>query len=308
MMMTGFPIRVVGVAGDKSHMPMAERTPRAPAFLQLARWFHVAVRAARKHWVLSLMIGAILLAALGSLAVGRKVESWTATSTIAIGTMPTLQSILGLAGAGVEPVESARDLVTRIGAVQFQSTVLADARKALPDSRGAFGGASLRGIVVGDSSIRLEASSASKEEAATLLQQAVLAIQAAHQRLFEPRMELLHSVRARLQDARVLLNDALRKSSMDLAPARPDGGSFGAAFVESPGASVDRMLNVDTRIALLAYIERTVKMTGPQDGSSPATEGPREVNLVQRAILAGLGILLFVGLLTFFLRRPARLG
>ncbi|WP_440641597.1 hypothetical protein ACSHT2_11095 [Bradyrhizobium sp. PUT101] len=254
------------------------------------------------------MIGAILLAALGSLAVGRKVESWTATSTIAIGTMPTLESILGLAGAAVEPVESARDLVTRIGAVQFQRTVLADARKALPDSRGAFGGASLRGIVIGDSSIRLEASSASKEGAATMLQQAVLAIQAAHQRLFEPRIELLRSVRARLQDARALLNDALRKGRMDFTPARPDGISTGAVFVESPGASVDRMLNIDTRIALLAYIERTVRMTGPQDGLSPATEGPREVNLVQRAILAGLGILLFVGLLSFFLRRPARLG
>lgn len=205
-------------------------------------------------------------------------------------------------------MESARDLVTRIGAVQFQSTVLADARKALPDSRGAFGGASLRGIVIDDSSIRLEASSASKEEAATLLQQGILAIQAAHKRLFEPRMELFHSVRARLQDARAQLNDAFRKGSMDFTPARPEGGSIGVAFMESPGASVDRILNVDTRIALLAYIERTVKMTGPQDGSSPATEGPREVNLVQRAILAGLGILLFIGLLTYFLRRPARLG
>lgn len=119
-------------------------------------------------------------------------------------------------------------------------------------------------------------------------------------------MELLHSLRARLQDARALLNDALKK--MDFTPVRPDGISIGPALVESPGASVDRMLNIDTRIVLLAYLERTVRMTGPQDGSSPATEGPREVNLVQRAILAGLGILLFVSLLTFFLRRPARLG
>ncbi|TQF32828.1 hypothetical protein UNPA324_27090 [Bradyrhizobium sp. UNPA324] len=293
--------------GIENYMPMAERTPRAPAFLQLARWFHVAVRAVRIHWVLSLVIGAILLAALGSLAVGRKVQSWTATSTIAIGTMPTLESILGLAGAAIEPVENARDLVTRIGALQFESTVLAEAQKALPDSRGAFAGASLRGIVIGDSSIRLEASSASKEEAVTLLRQAVLAIQAAHQRLSEPRMELLRSVRARLQEARALLDDALKKSKMDITPARPDGIFTGPVFTESPGASVDRMLNVDTRIALLAYLERTVRTTGLQDGSSPATEGPREVNLVQRAILAGLGMLLFISLLTFVLRRPARL-
>jgi len=304
--MIGFPKHVVGGAGDKNHMPMAERTPRAP--LQLARWFHVAAIAVRTHWVLSLVIGAILLAALGSLAVGRKVESWTATSTIAIGTVPTLDGIRGLAGAAVEPLESTRDLVTRIGAVQFQNTVLADARKALPDSRGAFAGASLRGVVVGDSSIRLEASSASKEEALTLLRQAVSAIQAVHQRLFEPRMELLHSVLARLQDAKVLLDDALKKRKTDFTPARPDGIATGPAFVESPGTSVEMMLNVDTRIALLAYLERTARMTGPQDGSSPVVEGPREINLVQRAILAGLGILFFVSLLTFFLRRPARLG
>jgi len=287
---------------------MAERTSRAPEFLQLARWFHIAAIAVRTHWVLSLVIGAILLAALGSLAVGRKVESWTATSTIAIGKVPTLEGILGLAGAAVEPIESTRDLVTRIGAVQFQSAVLSDARKALPDSRGAFAGASLRGIVDGDSSIYLEASCASKEEAVILLRQAVLAIQAAHQRLFDPRMELLHSVRARLQDAKVLLDDALKKSKTDFTPARPDGIATGPAFAESPGASVERMLNVDTRIALLAYLERAVRMTGPRDGLSPVMEGPREVNLVQRAILAGLGILFFVSLLTFFLRRPARLG
>ncbi|RXH40054.1 hypothetical protein XH94_15020 [Bradyrhizobium zhanjiangense] len=287
-------------------MPMDERTPQASAFLPLARWSDVAVQAVRTHWVLSLVIGAMLLAALGSLAVGRKVESWTATSTIAIGTMPSLESILGLPGTPIERVESARDLVTRIGAIQFQNNVLADARKALHDPQGAFAGASVRGVVMDDSSIRLEASSASKEEALTLLQQTILAIQAAHQRLFEPRMELLRSVRASLQDARVRLNDSLKKGDTDFAPARSDGTFAGPVIVASPGASVDRMLNVDTRIALLAYLERTGRMTASQDELSPATDGPRQVNLVRRAILAGLGMVLFISLLTFFLRRSAR--
>ncbi|RXG97718.1 hypothetical protein EAS62_08090 [Bradyrhizobium zhanjiangense] len=287
-------------------MPMDERTPQASVFLPLARWSDVAVQAVRTHWVLSLVIGAMLLAALGSLAVGRKVESWTATSTIAIGTMPSLESILGLPGTPIERVESARDLVTRIGAIQFQNNVLVDARKALHDPQGAFAGASVRGVVMDDSSIRLEASSASKEEALTLLQQTILAIQAAHQRLFEPRMELLRSVRASLQDARVRLNDSIKKGDTDFAPARSDGTFAGPVIVASPGASVDRMLNVDTRIALLAYLERTGRMTASQDELSPATDGPRQVNLVRRAILAGLGMVLFISLLTFFLRRSAR--
>ncbi|WP_164934515.1 hypothetical protein [Bradyrhizobium zhanjiangense] len=285
---------------------MDERTPQASVFLPLARWSDVAVQAVRTHWVLSLVIGAMLLAALGSLAVGRKVESWTATSTIAIGTMPSLESILGLPGTPIERVESARDLVTRIGAIQFQNNVLVDARKALHDPQGAFAGASVRGVVMDDSSIRLEASSASKEEALTLLQQTILAIQAAHQRLFEPRMELLRSVRASLQDARVRLNDSIKKGDTDFAPARSDGTFAGPVIVASPGASVDRMLNVDTRIALLAYLERTGRMTASQDELSPATDGPRQVNLVRRAILAGLGMVLFISLLTFFLRRSAR--
>ncbi|MCK1681004.1 hypothetical protein IVA87_16685 [Bradyrhizobium sp. 147] len=287
-------------------MPMVERTPQASAFLPLARWSDVAAQAVRRHWILSLVIGAILLAALGSLAVGRKVESWTATTSIAIGTMPSFDGILGLSGVPVERVENARDLVARIGAIQFQDNVLADARKALRDTRGSFAGASLRGIVVDDSSIRLEASSASKEEALTLLQQAILAIQAAHQKLFEPRMELLRSVRASLQDARARLNDTLKKGDMEFAPARSDGTFAGPVFVASPGASVDRMLNIDTRIAVLAYLERTGRMTASQDEASPATEGPRQVNLVRKAILAGLGMVLFIGLLTFFLRRSAR--
>jgi hypothetical protein len=281
-------------------MPMVERTPQAAVLF--------AIRMVRRHWVLSLAIGAMLLAAPGSLGVGRKVESWTATATVAIGTMPSVEGILGQPGPPVERVESARDLVVRIGESQFQDNVLADARKALNDPRAAFAGASLRGIVIDDNAIRLEASSASKEEALTLLQQTVLAIQAAHQKRFEPRMELLRSVRASLQDARGRLSDSLKKGDMYVTPSRPDGTPAGPILMASPGGSVDGILNVDTRIALLAYTERTARMTGLQNGYSPATQGPREVNLVQRAILAGLGMVLFIGLLTFFLKRPARVG
>ena len=281
-------------------MPMVERTPQAAVLF--------AIRMVRRHWVLSLAIGAMLLAALGSLGVGRKVESWTATATVAIGTMPSVEGILGQPGPPVERVESARDLVVRIGESQFQDNVLADARKALNDPRGAFAGASLRGIVLDDNAIRLEASSASKEEALTLLQQTVLAIQAAHQKRFEPRMELLRSVRASLQDARGRLSETLKKGDIYVTPSRPDGTPAGPILMASPGGSVDGLLNVDTRIALLAYTERTARMTGLQNGYSPATQGPREVNLVQRAILAGLGMVLFIALLTFFLKRPARVG
>lgn len=49
------------------------RTPRAMACL---------AEQGEEHWVLSLVIGPILLAAPGSLSLGRKVESWTAASTI----------------------------------------------------------------------------------------------------------------------------------------------------------------------------------------------------------------------------------
>ncbi|MBR0959973.1 hypothetical protein [Bradyrhizobium japonicum] len=289
-------------------MPMVERTLQAAVLSRLARWTDVAIRTVRRHWVLSIVIGAMLLAALGSLGVGRKVESWTATATVAIGTLPSVEGILGQPGPPVERVESARDLVVRIGESQFQDNVLADARKALHDPHGAFAGASLRGIVIDDTAIRLEASSASKEEALTLLQQTVLAIQAAHQKRFEPRMELLRSVLASLQDARGRLGDSLKKGDMYVTASRPDGTPAGLTLMASPGGSVDGILNVDTRIALLAYIERTTRMTGPQNGYSPATQGPREVNLVQRAILAGLGIVLFIGLLTFLLKRSARVG
>lgn len=289
-------------------MPMVERTPQAAVLSRLARWIDVAIRTVRRHWVLSLAIGAMLLAALGSLGVGRKVESWTATATVAIGTMPSVEGILGQPGPPVERVESARDLVGRIGESQFQDNVLDDARKALHDPRGAFAGASLRGIVMDDTAIRLEASSASKEEALTLLQQTVLAIQAAHQKRFEPRMDLLRSVRASLEDARSRLNDSLKKGDIYVTPSRPDGTPAGPTLMASAGASVDGILKVDTRIALLAYSERTATMTGLRNGSSPATQGPREVNLVQRAILAGLGMVLFIGLLTFLLKRSARVG
>lgn len=289
-------------------MLMVERTPHASVLSRLVGWTGDAVRMVGRHWVLSLAIGAMLLAALGSLGIGSKVESWTATATLAIGTLPSVEGILGQPGTPIEPVESARELVVRIGEIQFQDNVLANARKALHDPRGTFAGASLRGIVIDETAIRLEASSTSKEEALTLLQQAVLAIQAAHQQLFEPRMELLRSVRASLLDARGRLSDSLKKGDMYLTPSRPDGTLASPTLMASPGGSVDGILNVDTRIALLAYSERTARMTGLQNGFSPATQGPREVNLVQRAVLAGLGIALFIGLLTLLLKRPARVG
>lgn len=287
---------------------MVERAPQASIRPQLARWSDVVIGAVRRHWVLSLALGAMLLVALASVNVGRKVESWTASATIALGTMPSLEGILGRSAATFERVESARELVARIGGIQFQDRVLVDARKALHDRQGAFAGASLRGIVIDDSIIRLEASSASKEEALILLQQGVAAIQAAHQRLLEPRMELLRSVRDSLQEARARLTDSLKKADVYVTPARPDGTSVGPALAASPADSIDKILNFETRIALLAYSERSTKMTGLQDGSTPVTEGPREVNLVQRAILAGLGIVLFIGLLTFLLKRSARVG
>ena len=121
-------------------------------------------------------------------------------------------------------------------------------------------------------------------------------------------MDLLRSVRASLQDARNRLSDSLEKGDVYVTPSRPDGTPAGPTLMASPRGSVDGILNVDTRIALLAYSERTARMTGLQNGSLPATQGPREVNLVQRAVLAGLGIVLFICLLTFLLKRSARLG
>jgi hypothetical protein len=231
------------------------------------------------------------------------VESWTATATIVIGTMPTLEGILGLSGAPAEPLEGAHELVTRIGAIQFQHAVFADARKARRERPGAFTGASLRGIIVDNSLVRLEASSASKEEALTLLQQSMLAIQAAHRKFFEPRMELLRSVRAGLENAKTLLNKSFEKGDSNPVPVRPAGASTGLEVVTSPGALVDKMMNVDTRIAFLNYLERTGRMTASQDEFPPVVEGPREVNLVQRSVWAGLGMLLFIGLLTLLLKR-----
>jgi hypothetical protein len=246
---------------------------------------------------------------MGSLGVGQKVESWNAVSTIEIGTVPTIEGIrTGTAAAMFEPVESARDLAARISTPEFQDAALADAQKALHDSRSSFAGASLRSVVLNPSSIRLEASAGSKDVAVTLLEKAIPAIQAAHQGLFESRLELLRSVRGSLQEGRALLVERLQKSNAELPKPLPDTTAAGVAPLLVPGNEVERIVDFDVRITMLNYIERTVAQTHPQGGSAPAIEGPRDVNLVQKAILAGLGLLFFAVVLTFVLRRPAQRG
>lgn len=289
-------------------MRMAARAPQTQLFLPIARRLLDVVRSAGGRWVPLLLIGVILLAGLGSFGIGQKVESWNAVSTIEIGTLPTIQSIRMGDSATLEPVENPRDLAARISAPQFQDAVFGDAQKALQDARSSFAGASLRAVVLSPLSIRLEASAGSKDVATALLQKAIAAIQVAHQGLFESRLELLRSVRSTLQEGKALLGEKSQNNNPDLPKSVPDTTAAVIASLMGRGKEVETIVDLDVRIAMLNYVERTMAQTRPQAGSAPSIEGPRNVNLVQRAILAGLGLLFFAVVLTFLLRRPAQSG
>jgi hypothetical protein len=298
------------ILGEMQH---GESAPRPAGFINLI------LQTGRRYWPIGLIFAAIAVAALATYDIGRKVESWTAASTIVIGTLPTLDGVINSSTAVIAPIEGARDLVARIGNPQFQSSVISAAQKELENSRSLVAQGVVRGIVVDDSTIRLEASAPSREAAVVLLRQAILAVQLAHAQLLEPRMQFLHEVRGGLQAALKLLNDSFRAGSLKPAPAelsadlpladpRPrDLLALGDPRLRDqpappdPRSPLDRIVSYRTHIAALNFIERNIVTTGPQGGFAPVIDGPREANLEKRALLTGLGILFFSVLLTLLL-------
>jgi hypothetical protein len=283
---------------------MAEETPQV-ASVPRFRTF-VDSSAVRRRWLFGLVVVTIVILAFATIGAGRKLESWTATTTILIGTSPTLAGVLNSSDTPIALAESARDLVMRIEVPQFRAAVMAGAQKELKDSKASLTGATLRGIVIGDATIRLETTAASKEEAVVLLRHAILAVQNAHRELVEPRIELLRAVRLTLQKATNMLDSSLKGANLDPLQAPSAVNAPAADAPPGPRNLLDRLVDFETRIAALNYIERTVSPTEPEGGFQPSIDGPREANLVQRCLLAGLGVLLFGAVLTFSLASSAR--
>ena len=88
-------------------------------------------QAARNYRLIALILAVIAVAALATSGLGRKVASWTAASTIAIGTTPSFTGIMNSADDAVGPIENARSLVLRIASPEFQSAVISGAQHEL---------------------------------------------------------------------------------------------------------------------------------------------------------------------------------
>lgn len=266
---------------------------------RLVRLTGRVVQAVRNYRLIALILLVIAVAVVATSGLGRKVASWTAASTIVIGTIPSFNGIMNSANDAVGPVENARSLVLRIASPEFQSAVISGAQQEL-GSRSLVAQGAVRGIVLDDTTIRLEANASSKEVAVALLHSAVLAVQKAHQELLEPKLQLLREVREGLQAALNLLGESIKSGSL-LAQAPAEQGAAGDVPSTGPRSQLDRLVNYRTRIAVLNYIERTLVPTAPQGGFAPAIDGPREANLVQWALITGLIMLFFAALLTFLL-------
>ena len=206
----------------------------------------------------------------------------------------------------VQPIETARNLVVRITGPQFQRLAMRGAQQELKESQSLVAQATLRGIVLDETTVRLEAVAPAKEGAVALLYQAVLAIQKAHQELLESRIKFLGEVRDGLQVALKDLNESLKDGLSDTAQSPGEQDLSSKVPTSGRRSQLDRLVTYRTRIAALNFVERTIVPTEPQEGFVPVIDGPREANLVQVALLSGLGILFFAVLLTFLLHRSSR--
>ena len=259
----------------------------------------------RKYWVMGVIALAAIIVVLAMAGVGRTVESWTASSTIQIGTLPTFDAVMNSSASTVVPIEGARSLVMRIASPEFQSAVASAARQEVGSRPIAVQGV-VRGVVLDDAIIRLEVAAPSKEAAVVMLHQAVLRIQNIHRELSEPRIQLLKEVRDGLKSAVDLLSESLKEGGASAIQSLTGLGAIADTTAGNSRNQLDRLVIYRTRIAVLNFIERTLAATEPQGGFVPTLEGPREVNLVQRALIAGLGLFLIAAFVTFLLHARSR--
>jgi hypothetical protein len=271
---------------------------------RLASITHFVVRAIQRHWQISLALVAIAVAACATIAMGQEAESWTATSTIKIGVAPNPDSLINSNGTPhLEPIENARDLVARVSNPQFKTDVVTrlESQPASQPSSLLIR-SSLRGVVFDDFTVRLEVTAASRQEAVSLMQGTILAIQKIHADLSKPRIELFRAARRDQQELLDWLNDSVKKECANIVQA-PDGQTSVMVIIPKNSSDhvFDKIIDVRTRIRALDLLERAIFSTGPEANLEPAVLGPREANLVQKALLAGLGMLFAAIIFTLFI-------
>ncbi len=223
---------------------------------------------------------------------------WTATSVVKIGMAPNVDSLLGSGPPQTELIENARTLVITIGNPQFIARVAAKLTTNAQQASDLLANLNLRAVVLDDSSLRLEVTATSQQEAISALNESISLIRKTQDDLIKPKLDQIHFVRDNLQASVDWLTESLKTESAEQKPSQPSGPVF--IFGQNDRIS-DRIVDLKLKIGLMDSIQYRLSSTGPDANLEPILDGPRQANLPKKALLAGLGALLCAIILTFFI-------
>lgn len=277
--------------------PMEENPPPPQAHGNVSRGRLQASRT----WLL-LAFALIALGVAGGLAIAIRpnttVGFWTATSVIKIGMVPNVDNLLvGNGPPPIELIENARALVTTISSPQFLSRVAAKLTTNAQQSSNLLTNLNLRAVVLDDSTIRLEMTATSKQDAVSALNESISLIQKIQEDLIKPKLDQFHFIRDNLQSTLDWLTELSKTSSVEHELSQPSGPVF--IFGQNDRIP-DRIADLKLKIGLMDSIQYRLSSTGPDANLEPVVDGPRQANLPKKAFLAGLGALLCAIILTFF--------
>lgn len=273
----------------------------------------VALVAWRSKWLIG---AATLIAVVLTFAIYRpgaiQAQAWTGKTTVTIGLVPPVDYILQLSGSALAPIESPRNLATRISDPVFRTKVLDQA--AFEPATAAFSrsmvSSSLRGIA-GESdrdvAVELTAGSAADVQAAFSALAAVIG--QAHGKIIQQRLKPLQD---RINDAKnrlaamdksaASLNDRIFAVSPDGKTTQMLSPAFAPTLVVTLGAWNELQDRIQRDTNLTQFVEPSILHL--EANTYPLM--PRSVGSLKASILAGLAMLVAMIVLTIVVGSPVR--
>ena len=232
-------------------------------------------------------------------------QIWTGKTNLTIGTAPTKSYLLQEAGSALAPIETPRDVITRISDQAFKNKITGQTtfRPATAALSKEAAKSSLRAVALDNQrDVAVEVSAASDEDVQQVLRAVAAEIEKEHKEIIKQRLE---AVSAEVEDLQGRI--ALIEKLLEAISRAPDSVADDKSQWRSPMAMPDvRTWNeLKDRIRrgsnLIKFSEPTVFRADPDSYPRAA----RSIGALRSSILAGLGMLVaMIVLATVVSSRP----
>ncbi len=255
---------------------------------------YVGARIKRARWLL--MIASFLAFGFAAVSFGtNRTPIWTGRTIIKIGLAPSQDFLVQESGPPLAPIETSRNLVSRISDPMFQTKVLDRAllEPATAEDSKRLVKASLRAIALeGDRNVAVEVSAATKADIDTVLQSLATEIDKVHEGIAQRRLEALRAILADLQSRSEFIEKSMTETLPRILVAPPAQAQdiYGSPVTPTRAPVAEFWSKLRDRVqrykTLLELNEKTV--TYAERGSYPKSErltGPGAISLLTGLIM-----------------------